>query len=130
MNIPLISSIIDMAGEALERSGKRSEHRFELEMAQGQAKVTAAASLAASDANWETVMANKNNWMDDYWTIVLSIPLVLVFFPAMQQPVKDGFDALAVSVPEWYVWGLLASISAAFARRKMPDVTSWLKRRS
>lgn len=130
MNIPIVTSLLELAGGALERSGKRSERRFELEMAQGQAKVEAAASLAASDANWETVMANKNNWMDDYWTIVLSIPLVLVFFPAMQEHVKEGFDALAVSVPEWYVWAVLASISAAFARRKMPDVKSWLGRRS
>ncbi|NOR63019.1 MAG: hypothetical protein GQ535_11080 [Rhodobacteraceae bacterium] len=125
----IFNSIATMANGVLERRAKRSEQRFNLEMAELSAKAQVAAKAAENEANWEGAMASKNTWMDDYWTLVLSIPLFMVFFPALQGYVKSGFDVLAQSVPEWYVWALLASISAAFARKKLPNVAGWLGKR-
>jgi len=60
-----------------------------------------------------------NSWRDEWFTILLSIPLIIVFLsvflnkPEWITKLKDGFATLN-SLPEWYIWGLLAAIASSF----------------
>ena len=100
--------------------------RSELKVAQIHAQAEAVRASADNEAAWELMAGQNaaNSWLDEFWTIVLSIPLILVFFPNLQPFVSEGFAALA-EVPEWYRWAVLAAISFAFARKKLPDFKSW-----
>ena len=85
------------------------------------ARAVAASRAAEAGATWEqlAVAASETSWKDEWFTIILSIPLVLSFVPAAQPYVEAGFAALDAT-PEWYQWAVLAAISFAFGRKVMP----------
>ncbi len=73
---------------------------------------------------WEDRMAegSMSSWKDEYWTIILSIPMILCFFPSMVVHIKAGFAALA-SMPDWYQNMLMLSIGASFGYRGFEKFT-------
>ena len=61
----------------------------------------------------------QNSWRDEWFTIILSIPLIIVFAaiflnkPEWITKLKDGFITLD-ELPDWYIWALLAAIASSF----------------
>jgi|TARA_R110000824_G_scaffold197219_2_gene380631 hypothetical protein len=60
-------------------------------------------TAAQHDSKWELIMAEstKGSWKDEIITIIVLIPVVLVFIPSMEDVVKAGFDRLN-ELPDWY----------------------------
>jgi hypothetical protein len=60
-----------------------------------------------------------NSWRDEWFTILLSIPLIIVFLavflnkPEWVVKLKEGFLTLD-ELPDWYIWALLAAIGSSF----------------
>ena len=56
-----------------------------------------------NDSKWEMIMAEstRSSWKDEIITIIVLIPVVLVFIPSMEDVVKQGFDRLN-ELPQWY----------------------------
>lgn len=103
--------------------------RSELKRVKIEAQAQTIMAAAAQEGAWEAMAGQNaaNSWLDEYWTVILSIPLILAFFPNLQPFVSEGFVALE-EVPEWYRWAVLAAISFAFARKKLPDLKSWTRK--
>ena len=61
----------------------------------------------------------QNSWRDEWFTVILSIPLLIVFgaifFGKYEwiDKLKEGFQALD-SLPDWYIWALMAAIASSF----------------
>ncbi len=104
--------------------------RTNLRVAEINAQSEAITVAANSEGAWEKMAAQgaANSWKDEYWTLILSVPLVLCFFPQFQGYVDQGFQELE-TVPVWYQWSIMASISFAFARKAMPDLKGLFARR-
>ena len=47
--------------------------------------------------------STQNSWRDELVSVVVLIPVVLVFVPGMEEIVKSGFDRLN-ELPEWYTY--------------------------
>jgi len=109
--------------------GEIAKARTDLKRARIEAEASAIRQAGDKEGAWEKMAADnaRTSWADEFWTIILSIPLVLSFIPYLQPFVAEGFTALE-GVPEWYRWSVLAAISFAFARRKLPDLGSWKRR--
>ena len=75
-------------------------------------------SEKTSVADWERIMAEgaKSSWKDEWFVIVLSIPLVLAFIPGAEGWVDRGFEQLS-KAPDWYFYSLGIAISASFGVR-------------
>jgi len=58
----------------------------------------------------------KHSWKDEYWTVVLSIPLIAGFFPAAAPHILAGFKVLA-EMPEFYQYWLGICVLTAFGMR-------------
>lgn len=90
------------------------------EVFKGKQEITKAKVKGAIERaqRWEDRMAEGSvaSWKDEYYTILLSIPMVLCFFPDMVPHVKAGFAALD-EMPDWYRWALMLSIGASFGFR-------------
>ncbi len=56
------------------------------------------------------------SWKDEFFVIVLSVPMVLCFIPGMEGVVHHGFQQLQ-QAPDWYMHALLIAISASFGLR-------------
>lgn len=110
----------------MELEIKKVEAKAKLEIAKAEAEILISQRRVEMDAAWELEAAQqaRTSWKDEYWTVVLSIPMVLVFFPAVQGYVLKGFDALNM-VPLWYQGAVMAAISFAFGLRALNKLTDW-----
>jgi len=61
----------------------------------------------------------QNSWRDEWFTVILSLPLLIVFgaifFGKYEwiEKLKEGFNTLD-SLPDWYIWALMAAIASSF----------------
>lgn len=103
------------------------KHDIELEKLKGkraweEAKTRRASESEGRDHEWELLAIQNSGWKDEYVTILMSIPLVLVFIPKMQPYILDGFTALE-STPVWYqvlaATILAAAVGIRWWRRKV-----------
>ena len=86
-----------------------------------QAEQTHVMKMAEGEIEYN-LQAQKNmgdSWRDEWFTIILSIPLIIVFgavfFNRLDwiEKLKDGFIALD-ELPDWYIWALMAAIASSF----------------
>jgi len=103
----IIGAVGNIAGSWIQ--GKADE---------AKAKQQAKLKLIENEGNWENIMAKgaANSWKDEWFTIILSIPLIGAFIPDFVPYIMAGFQALQAT-PEWYQWSVLAAISASFGLR-------------
>lgn len=115
--IPIFDGLIKLGSIWLEGRQKKSA-----------AKADRDAAMISNQANWEThqASASADSWKDEYWTVVLSLPVVLAFFGVpvcvfffpdklsmLHSAIQQQFELLN-GLPEWYRWALGASIGASF----------------
>jgi hypothetical protein len=89
-----------------------------------QAKHEAKIAVIQNDANWEETMAaaSANSWKDEFWTLILSIPIFMVGYAIAANDITIidrvhlGFAALS-ELPEWYQYLLFIAISSSFGIR-------------
>ena len=120
----LISPIANLAGGYLKNKAEEK-----------QAKHKAKMTMIENDADWESKMADAsaNSWKDEFWTIVLAVPLfclgysVVVDDPAILQRVSDSFSALD-TLPDWYQYLLFLAVSASFGIRGADKLMKLRKR--
>ena len=75
-------------------------------------------TAATHDSKWELIMAQstQTSLKDESVTVIILIPVILVFIPGMEGVVKNGFDRLN-ELPEWYTYLLFLTCSAALGIR-------------
>jgi len=106
----LIKPVADIAGGYLK-------NKAEVKQAQHKAKM----KVIENDAEWESKMvdASANSLKDEFWTLVLAIPVFMVGYAIVVndltviERVEQGFAALS-NLPEWYQYLLFICISSSF----------------
>jgi hypothetical protein len=99
-----------------------------------QAKHQAKMSVIQNDADWESKMADasKDSWKDEFWTIVLSVPIFMVGYAIAANDVtvidrvSSAFKALE-QLPEWYQYLLFIAISSSFGVRGVGKIMNMRK---
>lgn len=103
---------------------KREDARGRLAIAKTRAEAMATIDVAqaTADIQWDLsqVDASRHSWKDEFWTILLAIPVVLVFIPGLEPYVTQGFQALEV-LPDWYKAAVGIAVGAAFGHKKILD---------
>jgi len=119
----LIGPIANIAGGYLKNKA-----------AEKQAKHDAKMRIIENDSDWESKMvdASAHSWKDEFWTIVLSIPVFMVGYAIVVDDitiihrVEQGFEALA-NLPEWYQYLLFLAISSSFGIKGVSKLMSLRK---
>ena len=109
----LLGPIANLVGGYLNNKHEQSQ-------AQHQAKLR----VIQNDADWESKMADASasSWKDEFWTIVLAVPLfclgysVVVDDPGIVDRVRSSFNTLD-TIPDWYQYLLFLAVSASFGIR-------------
>lgn len=86
-----------------------------------QAKHAAKMSVISNNADWESKMvdASATSWKDEFWTIILAIPIFMVGYAIIAndmtvvERVQQAFSTLN-DLPEWYQYLLFIAISSSF----------------
>jgi hypothetical protein len=78
-----------------------------------------------STENWEAqqALASQSSWKDEWFAVILSLPLIGAFIPNLVPYVHAGFEVLE-TMPDYYKAFLAAAISASFG---LKAVSSWKK---
>ena len=120
----LVKGLLSPVSEWLKarQARKHAKLQSDLEIAQAvtKAKIERLATGQQADIAWENLSITNSGWKDEWFTIILSIPAVLVFIPGMSKYVYDGFQALK-ECPDWYNWMLGIAVGSAFGYRKIAD---------
>jgi hypothetical protein len=87
------------------RDKQKLKHDLEMERMRGKVEWEKALTRRASesegrDHEWELESIRNSGWKDEWVLVVLTIPMVLVFFPITQPYIAIGFDHLQ-STPDW-----------------------------
>ena len=96
---------------------KAKVRKEELEDAKHERRFDVIADVNAAEAEWNLTAIKNSGWKDEWLTILLSIPLVLAFFPPAIPHVMAGFIALE-SMPLWYQSAIGLMIGSAFGYQK------------
>jgi len=67
-------------------------------------------------AERESIQAEGSGWRDEWFSIILSIPLVGAFIPPFVPIILNGFEALA-KMPEYYQYWVAVAILSSFGIR-------------
>lgn len=118
----MFSKILEVFGFV----GKIAEARKELRLAQIESRTAITRQRVDSETAWESMAAEnaRTSWLDEFWSLVLAVPLIMCFVPHLQDYALQGFETLE-KTPEFYKWAIGAAIGWAFARKKWPSLTSW-----
>jgi len=122
-----LGPLANLAGSWLQGKADKNAAAAELKLTEAKAKAQILLSEKTSVADWERIMAegSKSSWKDEWFVIVLSIPLVLAFIPGTEGWVDKGFEQLS-KAPDWYFYSLGIAISASFGVR---GATAMFKRK-
>ena len=114
----LIGPIADLAGGWLKGKADAQAAAAQLKLTEAEAKAKIMLSKETSIADWERIMAegSKSSWKDEWFVIILSIPLILCWIPGAEGWVDRGFEQLN-KAPDLYFYSLGIAISASFGIR-------------
>lgn len=62
-------------------------------------------------------------WKDEFWTVVISMPLILAWCPWTADWVTHGFETFA-TMPDWYQIAFGICVSSAFGFKKFAEIMS------
>jgi len=73
-----------------------------------------------AEVQWNNTSIQQAGWRPGFLTIVLSLPMILVFIPQLVPYMQAGFVALD-QTPVWYRSAIAVMISSAFGFKKFAD---------
>jgi hypothetical protein len=103
------------------------QHKVNMEGLKAKGRENRATMQTEGELDWNKSMArgSMTSWKDEYWTIILSIPLIGCFIPKVAPHILKGFEVLQTT-PNWYKAAVGLAIAASFGYRKFAD---WNMRR-
>lgn len=101
---PILTGILSLGSEWFKRRGEKTKAKHDVQMARLDA-----------EKDWDLTQAGNSgsSWKDEWFVIVLSIPMVGAFIPSMVPHMQEGFVVLG-SMPDYYKGFLGAAIGASF----------------
>ena len=112
--IQIFSIVGSLAKTFLENKAKESQAKQELKIR----------SIESTDS-WEQLQAqgSQTSWKDEWFVVVLSIPMICAFIPDLVPFIERGFVVLS-GMPDYYKAFLGAAIAESFG---IKGLANWKK---
>jgi len=120
------SPLTDIAKGWQQRKTVKLESDLAIAKAKTEANIKKIQTGQAADIAWEKTSLDQSGWKDEYWTIVLSIPMIMCFVPGLVTYVDQGFTALQ-QTPLWYRYVVGIAIGSAFGVKSVANFMSLKK---
>lgn len=114
----IVEPVADYFTRRQEIKAEDRQHERAIKAATVERQIELIKAGMHADATWEleSLRAHASGWKDEFVLLLLSIPLVLVFFPATAPAVLEGF-AILEQTPLWYRWLILLIFTAIYGIR-------------
>ena len=116
----LLGPLVNTVGGLWANRQKRKARKDELDNAIHLQKIGYVRDGRIAEVEWNTNSVNKAGWRPGFLTVILSAPMVLVFFPDLVPYIREGFAVLDTT-PVWYRAAIAVMISSAFGVKKYAD---------
>ncbi len=105
-----------------QRKVMKLQHKTTMERIKIEGTETRALMDKEQEVAWDKHMSagSMTSWKDEFWTIVLAIPMIGCFIPKLAPHIMNGFEVLQ-QTPDWYKAAVGLAIGAAFGYRKFAD---------
>ena len=118
----LISPVVSLFGERgkakhEEIKGEQAQTKLETEV---EHQETIAATQGRDSYDLEALKQKEKTWLDEYYALIWSFPVLASFIPWLQQYVSAGWLMLA-TVPNWYITVLIGILASTFGMRWLFD---------
>lgn len=114
------SPVTDMVKGWQQRKTVKLEGDLAISKAKTEANIKKIATGQVADIAWEKTSLEQSGWKDEYWTIVLSLPMIMCFIPGLVTYVERGFMALQ-QTPLWYRYVVGLAIGSAFGVKSVAN---------
>lgn len=106
----------------IKQKQANKQQTIELEQVVHLARMQNAENGRVAEVEWNKNSMANSSWRDEWITILLSAPLILIFGPdAIQAQIADGFMELQ-KLPAWYISGVGLMIGSAFGYQKYTNM--------
>lgn len=111
----------DILGSALGIAGDWLEGRRERANARLQADIEIERRRGTAEIDWDNIHAQNSlsSWKDEWFTVMLSLPIIGIFIPPLRDSVAQSFVYLENNVPDWYLAYFGLAVAAAFGYRNI-----------
>jgi hypothetical protein len=116
----LLKPVTDIVTGFAERRHDRKVQERELNQALHLKKLENVAQGRIAEVEWNKSSIQKAGWRPGFLTVILSLPMILVFFPFLVPTMEAGFEALD-NTPVWYRAAIAVMVSSAFGYKKFAD---------
>ena len=133
----ILSSVTSAVGGYLENKSKEAQAKSQLKQAEIQSKAKIEEEIVKGNADamrlkaeWENKAVDNlsNSLRDEFVTLVVLTPCILVFFPSLQHYVLQGFDILK-TLPSWYVNLIYITVCAGLGLKGVGGISKYMKRK-
>ncbi len=111
----IVKGLVSIGTAWMEKKKVQAQGKIQIEQARIDATVKNASQLHEMDKTSSVDM--RFSWKDEWFTLLLSAPFIMCFIPPLAPYVKQGFEILKESTPDWYRWAFLGAIVASFGLR-------------
>lgn len=110
--------------EAYKARQERKAMEHETETALHSKKLDAMREAQSAEIALSIAQVNTAGWKDDWFTYLLSVPLIMAFFPAGQALVAHAFATLE-QMPLWYKAFLGSAVASSFGLHTVDRAWKW-----
>ena len=123
--IQLIGPLVNLASSFVKGKQEQSKVKQEAKLVEVKADAEIKRKVANGEMEWNNTMAkaSSNSWKDEWFVVLLSIPLIGAFIPSFVPYIKEGFIVLD-EMPVYYRQFLAAAIAASFG---IKGLSKWKK---
>ena len=131
----IVNGLTSAVSGYLQNKSEESKAKAGLKKAEIEAKTSVAKAVAEGkleadklNAQWENkaVESLSGSWKDEFITIVVLSPCILIFFPSIQPYVRLGFDILG-TLPDWYINLIYITVCAGLGLKGVGGISKFMK---
>lgn len=131
----IVNGLTSAVSGYLQNKTEESKAKAGLKKAEIEAKTTVAKAVAEGkleadklDAQWESKAIENTGLRDEFITLVIMCPAILVFIPSFQPYVRLGFDILG-TLPDWYINLIYITVCAGLGLKGVGGISKFMKKK-
>ena len=111
----IFNAVAGIAGNWVDGKVEETKAKAAVKVEKAKAEAEVHKKVAQGKIDWEAnaIDATKGSWKDEYLTVVLTLPAILLFIPGLTGYIREGFEVLE-TLPTWYQNLLYICVTASF----------------